>query len=173
MKFWVVILVLSLTACGISQTQLPLATETTISVSPTPQIIEVTRVIKVEQTVVVTTTPIPLLAQECLNSAVTQLDLNGCAISERELAKTELEKTIAQIKFTSEEKRLFEQLQEKWQIQVEADCDFLYGQILTDDKGNLRYKGGSMAPMQRAFCEAGKYKQRIEDLKFAYLTPNG
>jgi multidrug efflux pump subunit AcrA (membrane-fusion protein) len=72
MKFWVVILVLFLTACGISQTQLPLATETTISVSPTPQIIEVTRVIKVEQTVVVTATPIPLLAQECLNNAMTQ-----------------------------------------------------------------------------------------------------
>jgi len=173
MKYWVGVFALFLAACVGSRTQLPTATETIILVSLTLQIVEVTRIIKVEQTVVVTATPIPLLAQECLNSAVTQLDLSGCAILERELAKTELEKTIAQIKFTPEEKSLFEQLQEKWQIQVEADCDFLYGQILTDDNGNLRYKGGSMAPMQRAFCEAGKYKQRIEDLKLAYLTPNG
>ena len=173
MKYLVGIFALFLTACVGSQIQLSTATSSIIPVSSTPRIIEVTHIVKVEQTVIVTATPIPLLAQECLNAAVTQLDLNGCAILERELAKAELEKIIAQIKFTPEEKLMFDQLQEKWQMQVEADCDFLYGQILTDDNGNLHYKGGSMAPMQRAFCEAGKYKERIEDLKLAFLTPNG
>ena len=173
MKYLVGIFTLFLTACTGFQIQTPTLTKTVVVVSSTPQIVEVTRIIKVEETVIVTATPIPLLAQDCLNTAVTQLDLNGCAILERELAKSELEKTIAQIKITPEEKRVFDQLQEKWQTQVEEDCNLLYGQILTDENGNLHYKWGSMAPMQIAFCEAGKYKQRIEDLKFAYLKPNG
>jgi uncharacterized protein YecT (DUF1311 family) len=90
---------------------------------------------------------------------------------ERDLAKAELEKTVAQIKFTLEEKQEFDQLQEEWQKQIEADCKFLYGQIYTDSNGNLHYKGGSMASMQIGFCEASMYKQRIKNLKFAYLTP--
>ena len=124
MKYWVVFFTLLLTACGISQIQFSTATETAISASPTPQIIEVTRIIKIEQTAIVTATPIPLLAQDCINSAVSQLDLNGCAILERELAKTELEKTIAQIRFTPEEKSEFDELQERWRLQAEEDCDF-------------------------------------------------
>jgi uncharacterized protein YecT (DUF1311 family) len=53
---------------------------------------------------------------------------------------------------------------------VEKDCEFFYGQIYTDEDGNLHYEWGSMAPMQRGFCEAERYKQRIQELKFAYLS---
>ena len=173
MKYLVGIFTLFLTACNWSQIRVVTATETAIPVSPKTQIIEVTRIVKVEQTVIVTVTPEPLLAQEqeCLNNAMSQRDLNGCAALERDLAKAELEKTIAQIKFTLEEKQEFDQLQEEWQKQIEADCKFLFGQIYTDSNGNLHYKGGSMAPMQIGFCEASMYKQRIENLKFAYITP--
>jgi uncharacterized protein YecT (DUF1311 family) len=171
MKYWVVIFILSLVACGVPQTQLPLSTESPIPVSPTPQIIEVTRVFRVEQRVVVTATPEPPLAQECLSSAQTQMDLNNCANLERELAKEELEKIISQIEFSAEEKQAFDQLQMKWRTQVEKDCEFFYGQIYTDENGNFHYKWGSMAPMQRGFCEAERYKQRTKELKFAYLNP--
>jgi uncharacterized protein YecT (DUF1311 family) len=171
MKYLVGIFTLFLTACNWSQIQVATATETAIPISPTAQIIEVTRIVKVEQTVIVTETPEPLLAQECLNDAMTQLDLNGCAALERDLTKAELEKTIAKIKFTLEEKQEFDQLQEEWQKQIEADCKFFYGQIYTDSNGNLHYKGGSMAPMQIGFCQASMYKERIKYLRFAYLTP--
>ncbi len=173
MKFWFVPLALSLTACGISQTQLPLATETTIPVSPTPRIVEVTRVVKVEQTVVVTATPTPLLAQECFDKAATQLDLNGCAALERDLADVELERIISQIKFSSEEKPTFNLLQEEWRKQIESDCEFFYGQIYTDSNGNYHYQWGSMAPLQQSMCTASRIKQRIKELTIVYLTPNG
>ena len=173
MKYWVVSLVLTLIACSVPPTPFPLSTEPPILSTSTPQNIEVTRIVKIKQTVVVTATPEPPLAQECLNKAWTQLDLNNCANLERELAKEELEKIISHIKFSPEEKQAFDQLQMDWEKQVEKDCEFFYGQILTDENGNLRYKWGSMAPMQRGFCEAERYKQRIEELKFAYLKPKG
>jgi len=170
MKRWIIVLILSLVACSTPPTQLPLSTETPIP-SPTPQIIEVTRVVKVEQTVVVTATPEPLLAQECVDTAHNQLELNSCAILEREFAKEELEKTISRIEFSQEDKQTFDKLQVEWQKQVEKECEFFYGQLYADDNGNFYYKWGSMAPMQWAFCEAERYKQRIEELKFAYLSP--
>jgi uncharacterized protein YecT (DUF1311 family) len=143
MKYWVVVFVLFLAGCVGSQTPLSIATENIIPISPTQQIVEVTRIVKIEQTVVVTATPEPLLAQECFNTAVTQLELNGCAALERELAKEELDKTISQIKFSPEEKQLFDQLQEEWQKQVEKDCEFFYGQIYTDSNGKFHYKWDS------------------------------
>lgn len=169
MKYWVVILILSLAACNTPQT--PLSTGIPVLLTSTPQVIEVTRIVKVQQTVIVTATPKPLLAQECLNEARTQFDLNNCANLERELAEGELEKIISQIDFSQEEKQAFGQLQAEWQKQVEKDCEFFYGQIYSDENGNFHYKWGSMAPMQRGFCEAERYKQRIEELRFAYLNP--
>ena len=170
MKYWVIVIVLLLVACSAPPAPLPVSTETPIS-SPTPAIIEITRVVKIEQTVVVTATPEPLLAQECFNNAVTQGDLNNCAISERELAKGQLEKTISRIEFSERDKQTFDKLQVQWQEQVEKDCEFFYGQLYTDNNGGFHYKWGSMAPMQWAFCEAEGYKQRDEELKFAYLNP--
>lgn len=173
MKYWVVILVLSIAACATPPTPLPVSTATSIPPTFTPQIIEVTRVVKIEEIIVVTATPRPPLAQECLSDAMTQADLNNCANLERELAREELEKIISQIEFSPEEKQAFGQLQLEWQKQVEKDCEFFYGQILTDENGNLHYKWGSMAPTHRGFCEAERYKQRIEELKSVYLTPDG
>jgi uncharacterized protein YecT (DUF1311 family) len=171
MKYWVLIFVLTLVACSPLKNQLPLSTAT--SIPPTPQVIQVTHIVTIKQTVVVTVTPKPPLAQECLNKAVTQGDLNNCANLERELAKNELDKIISRIKFSPEEKEVFDQLQLEWEKQVEKDCGLFYGWLLTDGNGNLHYKWGSMAPMQRGFCEAERYKQRIKELEFAYLKPNG
>ena len=171
MQKWVVILVLSLVACSAPQTQLPLSTEALAPLTSTPQIIEVTRLVEIKQTVVITATPKPPLAQKCLNEARTQMDLNNCANLERELAKEELQKIISQIDFSREEKQAFDQLQVEWQKQVEKECEFFYGQLHADENGNLHYKWGSMAPMQRGFCEAERHKQRIQELKFAYLSP--
>jgi len=171
MKYWIFIFALLIAACGTSQTQAPLATETPILFTTTPQIIEVTHRVVVIQTVVVTATPVPALAQDCLNIALTQSELTSCAGLEAGLARDEMEKMISQIKFSSEkEKNEFNKLQDEWEKQIKKDCEFLFAQIIKDENGNLFYKGGSMAPMQRNFCIAEQYKRRAEDLKFAYIT---
>src|SRR5512145_2114269 len=136
MKYWVVILIVLLVACSAPQTQLPINTKTPIPISPTPQTIEVTRVVKVEQTVVVTATLEPLFAQDCFDSAVTQYDLNNCAAEERFASQAELENIISQIKLSSEEKQQFDKLQKEWEDVAERNCMFYYD------------KWGSMRPMQ-------------------------
>lgn len=160
MKYWVVALVMLLVACRASPTQLPLSTETQI-LSPTPQIVQVTRLVKIEQTVVVTATPEPLLAQECFNSAVTQGDLNNCAAEERFSAQEQLENTISRIKLSSEEKQEFDKYQAEWADLIERNCMFYYD------------KWGSMRPMQQSMCIALRIKERIKELKGIYLTPDG
>jgi uncharacterized protein YecT (DUF1311 family) len=161
MKYLVVVIALLLIACGTTQAQLPLGTETPIPLTSTPQVIEVTRIVKVEQTVVVTAAPEPLLAQECFDKAITQSDLNNCAAQERFNAQTELENLISQIRFSSEEKLTFNNLQKEWLSQVESDCNFFYEQ------------SGSMGPMQRSMCIASRIRQRIKELKIVYLPPDG
>lgn len=160
MKCWIVVLILSLVACNTPPTQLPLSTETPIP-SPTPQIIEVTRVIQVEQTVVVTPTPEPLLAQQCFNNAMTQYDLNNCAAEERFSAQAKLDYTISRIKLSAEEKQEFDKLQKEWENLIERNCIFYYD------------KWGSMRPMQQSMCITFRIKERIKELEVVYLTPDG
>ena len=161
MKCWVAILFLSLVACGAPQTQLSLNTETPVPSTSTPQIIEVTHIVKVEQTVFVTVTPEPLLAQECFNTAMTQLDLNSCAAEERFSAQSKLEETISRIKLSPEEKQEFDKLQKEWEDLVERNCNFYYEEW------------GSMGPMQRSMCIALRIKERTKELEIVYLTPDG
>ena len=161
MKFWVVGLVLPLLACNTSQVIQPLVTETSVPASPTVHLIEVTRVIMVEQTVIVTPTPAPLLAQKCFDMAVTQLDLSGCAAEERFLAQAELEDILSRIELPPEEKEELDQLQQEWEILVERNCMFYYD------------KWGSMRPMQQSMCIALRIKERTQELKLVYLTPDG
>ena len=168
-KYWVFICALLVASCATSQaqTQESLVTgtpilPTSIPPSPTPDYIIVMRV--------VTPTSIPALAQDCFDTALKQREIDDCAILERELAKAELEKIISKIKFTAEEKQEFDELQLEWDTLIQKDCEFLYGQIVTDENGNLFYKRGSMAPMLWALCVAEQYKRRIEDLKYAYLN---
>jgi len=160
-KYWFLIFVSFITACGISETQLPLATETPVPLTSTPQIIEVTRVVNVEQTVVVTATPELLLAQDCFNTAITQSDLNNCAAEERFSAQAKLENTISQIKLSPEEKQEFDRLQKEWEDLIVRNCNFYYD------------KWGSMRPMQQSMCIALRIKERIKELEIVYLTPNG
>ena len=169
MKYWVVILGLFLAACSAPPTPVPISTDTPIPPTSTARYVVITLLTK--QTVVVTTTPAPLLAQECVNNAMTQMELTGCGALEWQIAEEKLNETIARIEFSPADKRNFDQLQAEWQKQVENDCEFFYGQLSTDENGNLYYKGGSMAPMQRNFCLAEQYKRRIEDLTIAYLNP--
>jgi len=173
MKYLVVFFVFVMVACSATQSPLTVSTETqllpTSTVTPQPPIV-VTHIIRIEPTVVVTATPEPLLAQECFNDALKQGELNSCANMESSLAKAELERIISLIKFSSDdEKQTFEELQASWELQVQLDCEFFYGQVVEDNNGNLYYAGGSMAPMRRAFCQADQYKNRIKELKYAYL----
>lgn len=168
MKFWVVILIVFLAACSAPPTPLPVSTETPVPPTSTARYVVITRVVK--RAVVVTATPQPLLAQDCINTAMTQSELTGCGALEWELAKEKLDRLISRIEFSPEDKEIFDQLQAEWQKQVEQNCEFFYGQFIADENGNLYYKGGSMAPMQRNFCMAEQYKRRIEDLKFAYFN---
>jgi len=170
MKYWIVVFALSLISCSVAQTQLSTSTETPIPSTSTPQVVEVTRVINVIRTVVVTTTPEPLLAHECFNTAQSQRDLNNCANLEAELAKTELESIISEIQFPPETKTAFDKLQVEWEELSIEECRFFYGQIIEDDDGSIRYAGGSMSPMQIGFCIADKYKKRTQELKYAYLN---
>jgi uncharacterized protein YecT (DUF1311 family) len=160
MKYGVVALVLLLVGCSASSTQLPLTRETPIP-SSTPQIIEVTRLVRIEQTVIVTATAEPLLAQECFNNAVTQNDLNNCAVEERFSAQEQLENTISRIKLPSIEKQEFDKYQTEWADLIERNCIFYYD------------KWGSMRPMQQSMCIALRIKERIKELKRIYLTPDG
>ncbi len=172
MKYWVAIWVLFLTSCFGMKTQVPVFTETVVPVSQTPQIVQVTRIITIEQTVAVTATPMPALAQNCFNTAMTQREINGCAALERELADAELEKTISQIEFSLDKKQAFDKLQAEWRQQIENDCEFFYGQLVDDGNGHFYYRGGSMSPMRISLCVASRIKQRIDELKLVYLTPD-
>lgn len=173
MKYWVAIFVLLLASCSEVPTQHAFATATVVLALPTPQIIQVTRIVMIEQTVVVTETPVPSLAQDCFNKAMTQHEINDCAGLELELANTELMRIISLIEFSPEDKETFNKLQDVWRQQVEADCEFFYGQLVNDGDGHLYYKGGSMAPMRISLCISSRIQQRIDELKLAYLTPDG
>ena len=150
-----------LVACSVSQTQVPVSTDTRVPNTSTPQFIEVTRIVRVEQTVVVTATPIPALAQECFDTAMTQRELNDCAALEYERAKAELQTTISQINFSPDEKSAFDKLQAEWEARVSDECKFFYAQLVKDSNGNFHYKGGSMAPMRTGLCLAEQYKYRM------------
>ena len=173
MKYWVAIFVLLLASCSETPIQPPLATATVVLASPTPQIIQVTRIVTIEQTVVVTETPVPSPAQDCFNKAMTQHEINDCAGLELELADTELTRIISLIEFSPEDIKAFDELQETWRQQVEKDCEFFYGQLVDDGNGHFYYKGGSMSPMRISLCISSRIRQRIEELKLAYLTPDG
>lgn len=172
MKYWVAIFVLLLASCSEASTQHPPATATVVLASPTPQIIQVTRVVTIEQTVAVTETPVPSPAQDCFNKAMTQHEINDCAGLELEMADTELTRIISLIEFSPEDRKAFDELQGTWRQQIEKDCEFFYGQVIDDGNGHFYYKGGSMAPMKRSLCVASRVNQRIEELKLAYLTPD-
>lgn len=161
MRNWGFIFIILLAACSSAQTSLSLATETSVPDTPTPQIVEVTRVVIVEQTVVVTDTPEPLLAQQCFDNAATQLDLSGCAAEERFAAQTKLEQIISQIQLDPEEKEKFDQFQMDWEALIEQNCMFYYD------------KWGSMRPMNQSMCIASRIKERIKELEIVYLTPDG
>ena len=161
MKYGVIVLILLLAACSTPPAQLPLMTETRIPASPTPLIVEVTRVIEVEQTVVVTPTPSLLLAQTCFDTALTQLDLSGCSAEERFLAQAELDDVISRLDLSAEERQTFDQLQKEWEDLVERNCYFYYD------------KWGSMRSMNQSMCIAMRIKERINELKLVYLTPDG
>ena len=152
---------MALVACSTPQTQMPSNTETPIPPTSTARYIVITHVIKVEQTVVVTTTPEPLLAQECFNNAITQGDLNNCAAEERFSAQEKLENTISRIKFSLEAKKEFDKFQKEWEDLIERNCMFYYD------------KWGSMRPMQQSMCIALRIKERIKELEIVYLTPDG
>ena len=122
---------------------------------------------------VVTETPVPSPFQDCFNKAMTQREINDCAGLELELADTELTRIISLIDFSLEDRESFDKLQETWMQQVEADCEFFYGQLVDDGNGHLYYKEGSMSPMRISLCISSRMRQRIEELKLAYLTPDG
>jgi uncharacterized protein YecT (DUF1311 family) len=156
LKYWGLIYLLLLVACGAMSTPTPVNTETPIPPTSTPKIVQVTQIVKVEQTVVVTVTAEPLLAQDCFNQAITQFDLNNCAAEERADAQAKLEETISKINLSPDEKKQFDKFQKEWESLIEQNCMFYYD------------KWGSMRPMQQSMCIASRIKDRIKELILVY-----
>lgn len=53
-----------------------------VEITSTPQVVEVTRVVQIDQLVEVTAAPTPGLADDCYKKAETQLEMNECAVIE-------------------------------------------------------------------------------------------
>jgi uncharacterized protein YecT (DUF1311 family) len=148
-------------------TETPITTLTLTPTSPsTPtqtssliiRTVEITRVISVKQTVVVTATQTPYPAKDCFDKAMTQVEMNSCAALARELAETNLNEIVNKIELPVDEKIALEQMKSEWITQAERDCEFFYNR-------------GSMAPMSRNLCIASRIEQYVNELTFAYLTP--
>lgn len=150
-----------------------------VQVSSIPQAIWITQEVTHETTigrtveVEVTPTPEPMLAKDCFDSAMTQVELNGCANYEYQLALKELDKIIAQINIPEKDMQELERIQAIWQKQMEYECDFFTSRTITDENGDLHYIGGSMAPMNRGFCMANRTKERIKELQLYFLYSPG
>ena len=102
---------------------------------------------------------------------MTQFEMNNCANSDRDQALSELDALVFRLPLEGQHRVDFDRIQATWLDQVRESCSFLYGRVITDDQGGLHYERGSMAPMLRAMCETEQIWNRIDELTWAYLTP--
>jgi uncharacterized protein YecT (DUF1311 family) len=150
--------------------------------SPTPVIVEVTRVVTllaadpglVEPAATdpapagsapngASETPSP--AAECYTRAITQLEMNACAVAEYEQAIAALDEAAAALTLAEADRALLEGIQQEWQAQVERDCSFFFGQTDTAADGTVIYRNGSMAPLLVLGCQIRRAEQRLEELR--------
>jgi uncharacterized protein YecT (DUF1311 family) len=176
------LLVVLLTSCIGSEQ----STETT----PTAITVEVTRIIQITTTPLPTDTATPaptldltdtlatVLAEEigtpivasddCYETALTQLEMNSCAIGRRE----ELERQMAELLkalekhyqlYSQEELEKFQSFQSEWEDLSKRECEFHSGMILVEDNGSLYYEGGTMAIASYNECMVQKYQDRLRE----------
>jgi uncharacterized protein YecT (DUF1311 family) len=144
----------------------------TATTTPTPiiQYIEVTRVVASVPVEMQPVATVPAAVQECFNQAMSQVEINGCAAFMRQLAEDELYATFRRISLPEEEQAMLEQILVNWQNLAWQDCEFLYGQFLTDSNGHEYYARGSSAPMHMSICIEERTRHHIQELKYAYLS---
>ena len=102
---------------------------------------------------------------ECESSALTQLDLNLCAVKRYESEEKELDRFINTLDLTPEEKPEFDLLESKWEQFAQAECNFWYGRFITFPDGAQFYEHGSMSPMLIADCLMTKTRERRRELE--------
>lgn len=145
--------------------------------SPTPVIVEVTRVVTLAAAEASPTAPppagaapnsaseTPSPAAECYAKAVTQQEMNVCAQAEYEQALAALDEAAAAFNLAEAERAQLETIQQEWQAQVERDCVFFFGQTDTTADGIVIYRNGSMAPLLVLGCQIRRAEQRLEELQ--------
>lgn len=181
---WLLIVGLGLTSCSSNA-------QTATPITPVLVTLEVTRIVQITTTPVPqkTSTPTstlkpadaastqsaaligtPIVANmECYMTAVTQGDLNNCAVTRRDEMEKQMEGLIIVIKegsypYDSEKKlQMFLQLQSEWEGFIKRECEFRSGYTLTGDSGIL--DGGTMAPMNYNECLVQKYQDRLRELQ--------
>jgi len=57
----------------------------------------------------------------------------------------------------------------EWIAQTKRECNFFFGNIITNTNGSLYYAHGSMAPMLVNDCIAARALLRIHEIKLAYV----
>ena len=139
--------------------------------------LEVTRIIEVTPTPRYTSTaPIPTITPtySCLDSAITQLDINICT----NLLAEEIEKTMEKLVDTilkhysdsPQDAKEFLRIQTEWKNLADDECSLRYGRIITDTvSGDMHYENGSMAPMMVSECRTKKYEIRIKELQSFFV----
>jgi hypothetical protein len=166
-------------------------------ITPTAITVEVTRIVQITTTPIPTetTTPAPTLDQmdmgataiakeigtpivasdECYETALTQLELNSCAIGRREELETELAGLLKKIEeryqlYSQEELEKFQGFQAEWEDLSKRECEFQSGMILVEENGSLHYKGGSMAVNSYNECMVEKYQARLREFQVQLFT---
>jgi uncharacterized protein YecT (DUF1311 family) len=173
-----------LTSCG--------ASSQSIEITPTAITIEVTRIVQVTTTPVPTYTPTPaptlelmdklatvtaeeigtpiVASDDCYETALTQLEMNSCAIGRREALEAEMAKLLKVLEeryrlYSQEELEKFQSFQAEWEDLAKRECEFHSGMILVEENGNLRYAGGSMAVNSYNECMVEKYQARLREFQ--------
>jgi hypothetical protein len=183
------LLAVLLTACSTSSQS--------SEITPTAIMVEVTRIVQITTTPIPTetTTPAPTLDQmdmgatsiakeigtpivasdDCYETALTQLELNSCAIGRREELEKQLAGLLKNIEeryrlYSQEELEKFQGFQAEWEDLSKRECEFQSGMILVEENGSLHYKGGSMAVGSYNECLVEKYQARLRQFQIHLFT---
>jgi hypothetical protein len=166
-------------------------------ITPTAIMVEVTKIVQITTTPIPTetTTPAPTLDQmdmgataiakeigtpivasdDCYETALTQLELNSCAIGRREELEKQLTGLMKNIEerhrlYSQEELEKFQGFQAEWEDLSKRECEFQSGMILVEKNGSLHYKGGSMAVGSYNECMVEKYQARLREFQIQLFT---
>lgn len=151
---FLLLFIVLLTACaipteqgGITPTSVPQNTEEVVAPTSTVEIL-VTEVPTETQ-----------VAEDCMESANTQLAMDECATQKAQNSQQMLTQLIEelQLKYADTDMgRNLVEIQKEWEALREKDCQWQ----------SSFFEGGSIAPMRYAICVYGYNARRISELKF-------